>query len=86
MDLPAGEFDANLLGLRFKYAFNTHTFLDAFFQFNSEKDRVTSNARFNLIHHSLSDLFIVYTEQRPTGGQNGVDRLLSLKYTHLPGF
>ncbi len=86
VDLPAGQFDANLLGLRFNYAFNTHTFLDAFFQYNSEKDRVTSNARFNLIHHSLSDLFIVYTEQRLTGGQNGVDRLLSLKYTHLLSF
>jgi hypothetical protein len=39
-----------------------------------------------LIHHSLSDLFLVYTEERPTSGENQTDRVISVKYTHLLGF
>ena len=84
--LPGGDFTANLLRVRLQYAFNTRTFLDAFFQYNSERDSLTSNLRFNWIHHPLSDLFLVYTEQRPTQGEGPTDRIVSLKYTHLLSF
>ena len=68
------------------YAFNTRTFLDTFIQYNSERQEITSNVRFNLIHHSLSDLFIVYTEENPTIAQASTDRVISIKYTHLLPF
>ncbi len=84
--LPGGTFQSDLLGFRLRYAFNTRTFLDTFIQYNSEKDIITSNVRFNLIHHSLSDLFIVYTEDNPTIDQSTTDRVLSVKYTHLLSF
>ena len=86
VSLPTGKFKADLSGFRFNYAFNTQTFLDTFIQYNSEKQLLTSNIRFNLIHHLLSDLFVVYTEGRPTAGDIGTDRLISLKYTHLLTF
>jgi hypothetical protein len=84
--LPGGDFRVDLLRFRLRYAFNTRTFLDTFIQYNSEEESVTSNVRFNLIHHSLSDLFLVYTEERPTSGENQTDRVISVKYTHLLGF
>ena len=84
--LPGGDFRVDLLRFRLRYAFNTRTFLDTLIQYNSEEESVTSNVRFNLIHHSLSDLFLVYTEERPTSGENQTDRVISVKYTHLLGF
>ena len=84
--LPGGDFKVDLFGFRLKYAFNTRTFLDTFIQYNSEAENVTSNLRFNLIHHALSDLFLVYTEERPTSGETRTDRVISVKYTHLVGF
>lgn len=83
--LPGGNFRVNLFRFRLRYAFNTRTFLDALIQYNSEENSVTSNVRFNLIHHSLSDLFLVYTEERPTSGDGPTDRVISVKYTHLLG-
>jgi len=84
--LLGGAFKVDLLRFRLRYAFNTRTFLDTFIQYNSERQEITSNVRFNLIHHSLSDLFVVYTEENPTIAQESTDRVISIKYTHLLGF
>ncbi len=86
VSLPGGDFQVDQLRFRLQYAFNTRTFLDTFIQYDSEDREITSNVRFNLIHHSLSDLFIVYTEENPTTSGASTDRVLSLKYTHLLGF
>ena len=58
-------------------------FLTALFQYNSDIRKVSSNLRFNFIHRPLSDLFVVYNERRAVSDQREVDRILSLKYTHL---
>lgn len=84
--LPEGSFNATLSGLRLQYSFSTVAFVDLFLQYNSERNRVTSNARFNWIHRPLSDLFVVYTEDRPTINTGQVERVISLKYTHLIDF
>jgi hypothetical protein len=42
--------------------------------------------RFNLIHHPLSDFFIVYNEQQYTDGRVAAGRGLVVKYTHLFSF
>jgi hypothetical protein len=47
---------------------------------------LTSNLRFNWIHRPLSDLYLVYTEERPTLGSVQTDRVVSVKYTHLLSF
>ncbi len=84
--LPEGPFNATLSGLRLQYSPSTVAFVDLFLQYNSEEKRVTSNARFNWIHRPLSDLFVVYTEDRPTIDAGQVERVISLKYTHLIDF
>jgi hypothetical protein len=86
VDLPGGAFRATVSRLRFGYAMSTRAFLDAFLQYNSEDRHVTSNIRFNVIHRPLSDIFVVYTEDRPTFAGTDTNRVLSLKYTHLLAF
>ncbi len=88
--LGGNSFDANLFGGRFRYAYNTRTFLSAFVQYNETADELQTNVRFNLIHAPLSDVFLVYSERRdrsPEPGRTAItDRALTLKVTKLLAF
>ncbi|MBI4483184.1 MAG: carbohydrate binding family 9 domain-containing protein [Acidobacteria bacterium] len=84
--LLQGSFTTQVLGLRANYSFSTRMFLNALFQYNSDRRQVASNIRFNFIHHPLSDLFIVYNEQRDVSGAGKTDQAVILKYTHLLSF
>ena len=84
--LREGSFINNLISSRVNYYFSTRMFLNALIQYNSDRKQVTSNIRFNFIHHPLSDLFVVYNEQRDTSGAGQNDRAVTLKYTHLFSF
>ncbi len=86
VNLATGAFIATVSRLRVGYAFSTRAFVDAFVQYNSEDRRVSTNVRFNLIHRPLSDIFVVYTEDRPTYGRAETNRVLVLKYSHLLAF
>ena len=55
-------------------------------QYNRDIKKVSSNLRFNFIHRPLSDLFIVYNEQRAVSDQREMDPILSLKYANLLEF
>ena len=81
--LAGGDFVTRLLNMRAHYSFNTSLFLNALIQYNSDLREVSSNLRFNLIHRPLSDILIVYTEQRDAFHGGLVDKSLTLKYTHL---
>jgi hypothetical protein len=84
-DLPDDSFNTHLAILNINYSFNPKMFLSALIQYNSTINQVSSNIRFRLIHHPLSDLFLVYNDQRDT--LNGeVDRSITLKFTHLFNF
>jgi hypothetical protein len=41
-------------------------YLDSLLQYDSDLRQFNSNIRFNFIHRPLSDLFLVYNEQRFT--------------------
>jgi hypothetical protein len=86
VSLREGSFINNLIASRINYYFSTRMFLNALIQYNSDRKQVTSNIRFNFIHHPLSDLFVVYNEQRDTSGAGQNDRAVTLKYTHLFSF
>ncbi len=85
-DLAGGSFTTNLFGLRFVYAFNARTFFNAFLQYNAERNEVSSNIRFNIIHRPLSDLFVVYNDRRSTANAQVVERALIVKFTNLFDF
>ncbi len=88
--LAGRDFDADLFGGRFRYAYDTRTFLSAFLQYNETTDEVQTNIRFNLIHAPLSDVFLVYSERRDRSPEPGrtalTDRALVLKVTKLLAF
>jgi hypothetical protein len=88
LPLPMHDFVTNLVTSRIGYAFNTRTFLDTLLQYNTDLKQLSANIRFDLIHRPLSDLFIVYNEQRlndqPVPVNTG--RGLIVKYTHMLTF
>jgi hypothetical protein len=61
-------------------------FLDALVQYRNDLKQFSSNVRFNLIHHPLSDFFIVLNEQHFTDGRVAGGRGVVVKYTHLFSF
>ena len=83
LQLQQGDFSSRLVNTRLEYSFSTQMFLSALIQYNSDLHEVSTNLRFNLIHRPLSDIFIVYNEQRDTFGTGEVDKSLTLKYTHM---
>ncbi|MHB1223342.1 MAG: carbohydrate binding family 9 domain-containing protein [Gemmatimonadaceae bacterium] len=96
LDLPDASFTSTLVTGRANYSFTTNMFLDALSQYDPERHLLNANVRFNLIHHPLSDLFLVYNEQRftspvslePGGPLQTVapGRSLVLKFTHMLAF
>ncbi len=87
VELAEGDFTTDLVNLRAAYSFTTDMFLNALVQYNTDLDQVASNIRYNLIHHPLSDLFIVYNEERPTvTNMLQTGRSLTVKFTQLLSF
>jgi len=86
LKLKTGVLNDRLLNLGVNYSFNTKMFFSALRQYHSDLRQITSNLRFDLIHHPLSDIFIVYAEQRDLFQGDLVDKTLTLKYTHLVDF
>ena len=84
--LPNGAFTTNLIGSRFLYSFTSRAFLNAFFQYNADTHQVSSNIRFNLIHHPLSDLYLVYNDTQDTTARQTVGRAFMIKLTNLFNF
>ena len=83
VELPDGTFTGDLVGMRLDWSFTPRMFLNAFVQYNGEADTWLSNIRFNLIHRPLSDIYVVWNENRSPGITR---RALLLKYTHLIAF
>ena len=79
-------FTTNLVTSRIGYAFNTRTFLDTLLQYNTDLNQFSANVRLDIIHRPLSDLFVVYNEQKLTNGDLRPGRGLIVKYTHMLAF
>jgi hypothetical protein len=88
LDDPVGDFVRTIWTVRANYSFSTTMFVDAFAQYDPDRDQFNTNIRFNVIHHPLSDLFIVYNEQRITGLENDfpTGRSVIVKVTQMVSF
>jgi hypothetical protein len=86
VNLPLGNFTTELVGSRIVYGFNARAFLNAFIQYNADTRQVSSNIRFDFIHHPLSHLYIVYNDRRDTLSGQLLERALILKLTNLFNF
>ena len=74
--LPGQCIVSSLVTMRTNYSFTTNMFLDALVQYNRDRRQINTNIRFNFIHRPLSDLYVVYNEQRFTtdGARGGTRR------------
>ena len=88
LDLPRTDFVTSIWTLRANYSFTTNMFLDSLVQYHQDRGLFNANIRFNFMHHPLSDLFIVYNEQRFTtpDDPNPPGRALIVKFTHMFSF
>ena len=68
--LANGAFTTDLVGARFLYAFTPRAIFNAFLQYNADTHQVSSNIRFNLTHHPLSDLYLVYNDTETPESDN----------------
>lgn len=81
------RFTATLLTIRGSYSFSTVMFLDAFGQYDPVRKLLNTNFRFNLIHGPLSDLYLVFNEQRFGGPDAPVPgRSVIVKFTQMLAF
>ncbi|HEX9887802.1 MAG TPA: DUF5916 domain-containing protein [Longimicrobiales bacterium] len=87
LDEPDADFVKTFWTSRTNYSFNTNTFVDALVQYDPATRLLNSNVRFNFIHHPLSDVFLVWNEQRfATGEHVAPGRSLTLKVTQMVAF
>jgi hypothetical protein len=64
--LPEGNFVRAIWTGKANYSFTTNMFVDALAQYDAEQNRLNLNVRFNFLHHPLSNLYLVWNEQRFT--------------------
>jgi hypothetical protein len=84
---PDASFTRTFWTSRTNYSFNKNMFVDALVQYDPATKLLNSNVRFNLIHSPLSDLFIVWNEQRfETGEGIRPGRSLTVKLTKMLAF
>jgi hypothetical protein len=87
LDLPDASFTKTFWTSRTNYSFNKNMFVDALIQYDPATKLLNSNVRFNLIHAPLSDLFIVWNEQRFETGEGILPgRSLTVKFTKMLAF
>lgn len=92
--LPYGDFDTDLVGLRFNWSFTPKSYLQAFSQYNSVSRQIGHNIRFALLSTSSTGLFVVYNTAQSSyifNDPHGVDRrqlsqALIIKFNHLLDF
>lgn len=81
------HFVQSLWTLRSNYSFSKNMFLDALIQYDRDQKLRNTNIRFNFIHRPLSDLYVVFNEQKidtPEAPASG--RSLVVKFTRMVSF
>jgi len=87
LDVPDAEFTKTFWTFRSNFSITTAMFVDALVQFDPGTEQINSNIRFNFIHHPLSDIFLVFNEQRfHTGEPIPPGRNVTLKGTWMVAF
>jgi hypothetical protein len=86
VDLPAGEFVANVGSFRIDYALSPDMLLRSLTQYNSLTEQWSSSVRFRYTWQPGSDLYLVYDNVRRDGLVEVRDHQLLLKATWAVGW
>lgn len=74
VDLPAGDFTANILRQRFALALTPRALANVFLQYNDLTDLVSLNLRLNWTYRPGSDLYLVFNQRWNTGSGTAENR------------
>ena len=91
IDLPVGDFNTDLVGLRFNWSFTPKSFFQTFSQYNSVTDEIGHNIRLGLLSTSSTGLFVVFNTGTSTRDfldphdveRRTISRALLIKFTRL---
>ena len=86
IDLSTGSFVTNLVTGRVNYYFSTKVFVNALVQYNTDTRQWSSNARLDIIHRPLSDIYLVYNERHDSRSGALISRAVIAKMTYLLAF
>jgi hypothetical protein len=87
LERPAADFVTSVWTMRANYSFTTNMYVDSLVQWLADRDQVNANVRFNLMHRPLSDLYVVYNEQRFTTAEAPqAGRGVIVKFTQMMAF
>jgi len=86
IDLEGEPFAVDVFSARLDYSWSTRLLAGAWIQYNDATEELVTNVRLNYVHAPLSDLFLVYSERRGTGGGPVIDRRVTAKLTKLFAF
>ena len=64
--LPVGDFNVDLVGLRFNWSFTPKSFLQTFSQYNTVSQTLGHNIRLGLLSSASTGLFVVYNTSNST--------------------
>ena len=84
--LLSGTAQTDLFGARIIHGFSPRSFINAFFQYNSQTHELSTNLRFNITYRPLSDIYVVYNDRRNTQIEEPLDRAFIVKVTKLFSF
>ncbi len=92
--LPAGDFNTDLIGLRWNWSFTSKSFLQTFSQYNSVARQIGHNIRLGFLSSSATGLFVVFNTAHASyqfNDPHGMDRrtmsrALIIKFNHLLDF
>ncbi len=84
VNLPWGDFVANLGSLRVSYSFNPKVFIQSLLQYNNASGNWSSNVRFGWLQKGNAGLYVVYNDTRGLEGW-GIrgDRSLIVKISRM---
>jgi hypothetical protein len=86
ISLRGGSYSTDLITARVEYGFSTQAFVNALVQYNTDAREWSSNIRFNVIHHPLSDFYLVFNDRRDIDGRGLIDRAVIAKMTYMVAF
>ncbi|MCH9647433.1 MAG: carbohydrate binding family 9 domain-containing protein [Deltaproteobacteria bacterium] len=87
VNLPGGDFDADLARLRLSYSFTPKIFLESLIQYNTAVDEWSSNIRFGWRDTANTGLFLVYNEIQDIGRSTDPNqKQLIIKYSRTFDF
>ncbi len=87
LNQPDASFLKTFWTSRTNYSFHKNMFIDTLLQWDPSRRLLNSNVRFNLIHRPLSDLFVVWNEQRFETGEGIIPgRSFTMKVNRMIAF